>query len=29
MDADSFILYIKTNDIDNDIAENAKTRPGT
>ena len=29
MDADSFILYIKTNDIYKDIAENAKTRPGT
>ena len=29
MDADSFILYIKTNDIYKDIAENSKTRPGT
>ena len=26
MDTDSFIVYIKTNDIDKDIAENVETR---
>ena len=26
MDTDSFIVYIKTNDIDKDIAEDVKTR---